>query len=145
MLNVWWCGTFGDVVCMFGGLWYIWLWDVSCSGTFGDWHYYILVAPCVMGPSVLGCYVMDVLYVHHLRIDLELFLWKTCYYVTTCWFSMSCWYSHERMSESRLRSFGEIYELQQQVSEPFKGTVARDFWVSLFFMDLLYMGPRFRG
>jgi hypothetical protein len=26
-----------------------------------------------------------------------------------------------------------------------KGTVARDFLVSVFFMDLLYMGPRFRG
>jgi hypothetical protein len=27
----------------------------------------------------------------------------------------------------------------------FKGTVARDFLVSLFFMDLLYMGPGFQG
>jgi hypothetical protein len=27
----------------------------------------------------------------------------------------------------------------------FKGTVARDFLVSVFFMDLLYMGPIFRG
>jgi hypothetical protein len=26
-----------------------------------------------------------------------------------------------------------------------KGTVARDFLVSVFFMDLLYIGPRFRG
>jgi hypothetical protein len=26
-----------------------------------------------------------------------------------------------------------------------KGTVARDFLVSVFFMDILYMGPRFRG
>ncbi len=29
--------------------------------------------------------------------------------------------------------------------EVIKGTVARDFSVSVFFMDLLYMGPRFRG
>jgi hypothetical protein len=29
--------------------------------------------------------------------------------------------------------------------DTFKGTVARDFLVSLFFMDLLYMGPGFRG
>jgi hypothetical protein len=26
-----------------------------------------------------------------------------------------------------------------------KGTVARDFLVSVFFIDLLYIGPRFRG
>jgi hypothetical protein len=30
-------------------------------------------------------------------------------------------------------------------TDPFKGTVARDFLVSFFFMDLLYISPRFRG
>jgi hypothetical protein len=28
---------------------------------------------------------------------------------------------------------------------PFNGTVARDFLASVFFMDLLYMGPRFEA
>jgi hypothetical protein len=35
--------------------------------------------------------------------------------------------------------------LAGQRAEQFKGTVARDFLVSVFFMDLLYLGPRFRG
>ncbi len=29
--------------------------------------------------------------------------------------------------------------------ETFKGTVARDFFASVLFMDLRYMGPRFQG
>ena len=30
-------------------------------------------------------------------------------------------------------------------ADEIKGTVARDILPSVFFMDLLYMGPRFRG
>ncbi len=46
-------------------------------------------------------------------------------------FPVSCWYSHERVSESRWRSYEEIYELQQQVFEPFN-TVTSGSWKLLY-------------
>ncbi len=39
----------------------------------------------------------------------------------------------------------DILYIHTATSEHLKGTVARDFSVSVFFMDLLYMGPRFRA
>jgi hypothetical protein len=54
--------------------------------------------------------------------------------------SLIFWF-YDNFSNSKFPGILGVWDILTAI----KGTVAPDFLVSLFFMDLLYMGPGFRG